>query len=318
MSRDGNLSSAYGSRQECKRGKLRLKQNNLVTAIGYIRSNISFSLADQIKALVRGHESKLDNDLATYANWSGISLHLSQQGSQQHHALMALLTCQFVFTSQLWPKMFGIASGLTPVSFLPSNWGDVSFRFWKNKAEAQIRDGLRMFIATTNNRDSLANVAQRWRPSYPDMDDYLAATRQNFAGKRLTATCYDAVMLWLFKSGLVSLPWLLKYRSANTELALTAAFGRGTVIWNGAFSLTDRLPMIPRGHIVHIFEHQSSWNGHWMVSLGNGLAAGVNNNSEFPPVPRDYCTQLNLNKQLLDFGGGSAVVIDPFFIPGRL
>ncbi|CNH85716.1 Uncharacterised protein [Yersinia thracica] len=295
-----------------------MKQNNLDTAIGYIKSNIGFSLAVQIEALIHGHESGINQDLSTSANWGCISLHLSQQGPLQYHALMALLTCQFVFNSGLWPSMSGTASVLTPKNRLPSNWKDLSLRFWKNKAEAQIRDGLRMFISTTNNQDNLANAAQRWRPSFPDTDDYLAATRQDFAGKRLTPTCYDAVMLWLFKSGLVSLPWLLKYRNANTESALTAAFGRGTVIWNGAFSPTNRLPMIPRGHIVHIFEHQLSWNGHWMVSLGNGLAAGVNNNNEDPPVPRDYCTQLNLNKQLLDFGGGTAVVIDPFLIPGRL
>lgn len=164
----------------------------------------------------------------------------------------------------------------------------------------------------------MANVAKRWRPSFPDINNYLVSTRKDFSGKYLTPTCYDAVMLWLFKSGLVSLPWLLKYRNANNEFSLTAAFGRGTVIWKGAFGLTDRIPMIPRGHIVHIFAHQFSWNGHWMVSLGNGLAAGVNNNNEVPPVPRNYCTQLNLNKQFLDFGGGTAVIIDPLLIPGRL
>ena len=297
---------------------IQIKLNN---GIDYIKQNVSLSLANHVTTLIRGHELKLSRDLATGPGWEDCFLPTSSIGNRyaQQHALTALLLCQYVFLSDLWPRMRGTASTLQSINHLSLNWKIKSYRFWRNKIELHIRDALKMFVATTNNSDYFANAAQRWRPSCPSVDELLRTTaRENFSGNPPSSTCYQAVMLWLFKSGLVSLPWLLKYRVANTELALTDAFGRGTIIWSGNFGSSDRLPPVPRGHIVHIFEHQSAWNGHWMVSLGDGRAVGVNNVDEDPPVPRTYCNNLNLNKQFLGLGGGTAIVIDPCYIPGRL
>ncbi len=175
-----------------------------------------------------------------------------------------------------------------------------------------------MFIATSDipAEVAFAAVADGAPPGGATMSPSLTATRTTFTGEP-TATCYDAVMLWLFKSGLVSFRWLLKNRNANTRETLTAAFGPGLPIWEGDFGPGDSLPNVPAGHIVHIYEHEQSWRGHWMVSTVNGGACGCNNNDEDPPVPRGYCSSLSLNKQFLDFGTGYAFVINPVQIPER-
>lgn len=104
---------------------------------------------------------------------------------------------------------------------------------------------------------------------------------------------------------------------------MTDAFGPGVVIWDdgqhGQFKKESRLPVVSKGHIVHIRESDAAWRGHWMVSTGTGGACGCNNNDEEgKTVNRSYSAQLSLDAQFRDYGGtGTAVVINPVQIPGR-
>ena len=296
-------------------------QQRLDETLTYIRTHVGPDLASQIAMLVGGRAALIGDELHLGARWDGLaSAAVTAAHTQQRHALRALLLCQRVYYSDLWPCLIGTVAARTAYNWLPADWKETSCQFWAGQTEAQIREGLRMFVATTDNLSYAANAATAWRPSPPGAPPYLTHTRESFSGSRLTDTCYDAVMLWLFKSGLVSLRWLLKHRNANTQPTLTDAFGPGMTLWNGAFAAPNTLPAVPRGCVVHIFENPSpgSWRGHWMISLGNGRAAGVNNNNEQPPVPRDYCTMLTLDKQFQDFGGGTAVTINPAVIPERL
>lgn len=287
--------------------------------LAYLAERIDRPLAAQVKELARGLEATLGAELHLGPRWDLLSSAAVQQThTEQRRALRALLLCQRIYFSDLWPSMIGTVAARTAVNWLPTDWKDRSCTIWASRSENDLRDALRSYVATTDSADMVANAAAGWRPAPPPSPPYLDVTRASFGGPRLTDTCYDAVMLWLFKSGLVSLRWLLRHRNANTADTLTEAFGPGLPIWNGAFGAADRLPNVPRGHIVHIYENPASWRGHWMVSLGNGRAAGVNNNEEEPPVPRDHCTTLTLDKQFRDYGGGTAVVINPMSIPGRL
>jgi hypothetical protein len=266
----------------------------------------------EIRGLIEGRETTISEDIALgprFTLFQSAQAILAQ--TQKRHALRALLLCQRVFFSDLAPSLISTSA---PCNRLPQNWKEQSLNFWKNRSEMEIRQALRMFVSTSHNIDLIANAALAGKPSWPE--SYLTTTRENFTGKPVS-TCYQAVMVWLFKSGFASLQWLLKCRTANTKDTLTAAFGVGRVIWQGSFADNQTLPAIPRGHIVHIFQDPASWNGHWMLSIGNGQAAGCNNNDENPMVQRDYCSQLTIHKQFLAYGGGTAVVIDPAQIPGR-
>lgn len=293
-------------------------QERINDSLTYIRNHFGASFANDIRGLVTGREAIIGPELSLGTRWDGLSSQGNKDGNtQKRHALRALLLCQRVYYSDLWPCLMGVVSARAAVNWLPNNWNQQSIQFWGNRSELQIREGIRMYVATSDNATLVANAAVAGQPSAPN-GPALTHTRNTFTGTSPTATCYDAVMLWLFKSGLVSLRWLLKYRNANTQADLTEAFGEGQVIWNGAFGNNDHLPAVPRGHIVHIYEDPQSWRGHWMVSTGNGKSAGCNNNDEDPPVPRDYCAALTLDKQFRDYGRGTAVVINPALIPNRL
>lgn len=102
----------------------------------------------------------------------------------------------------------------------------------------------------------------------------VCVTRSELSAAKVSI-CYVAVMIWLYRSGLVSLRWLLKYRDADSQERLEAAFGGGTEIWNEtslgrAFKRqpSDRFPNVPRGHVVHLYENPGAWRGHWMISTG--------------------------------------------------
>jgi hypothetical protein len=274
-------------------------------------------LADHIEELIAGQRATVSDVMSLGTRWDVFSSSASKDiATQQRRALRSLLLCQRVYFSDLWPGLIGLVAQRVPYNWLPANWKEQSLTFWGGRTESDIRAALRMFIATSDASDHAANAAVRGQPSAPLLP-FLTATRDTFGGQQ-TATCYDAVMLWLFKSGLVSLRWLLRHRNANTQATLDDAFGAGTVIWNGAFAATDHLASVPRGHIVHIFEDAgNAWRGHWMISTGKGGAAGCNNNTE-GTLPRHYCNTLTLDGQFRDFGQGTAIVINPQQIPGRL
>lgn len=294
-------------------------QERINDTLDYIRQQVSPGLALEMNGLIGANAGPISEEISLGARFTALqSATTTTTETQQRRALRALMLCQRIYFSDLWPCLTGIMATPTAINRLPTNWAEQSRSFWENKSEAEIRSALQMYVATTDNPDMVANAAVAGQPSVPN-GVFLTQTRASFSGGAV-GTCYDAVMVWLFKSGLVSLRWLLKHRSANTEQSLNDAFGRGVEILNGNFTDADDFPNVPRGHIVHIYENPSAWRGHWMISAGGGRAAGCNNNDEDPPVPRTYCSQLTLKKQFLDYPGNQrvALVINPAAIPGRL
>jgi len=281
--------------------------------IDYIRVNIGPGLAAHLFQTAGGVAGRIGDDLSIGKRWDVFS---SNRGplTEKRRALRSLLLCQRVYFSDLWPSMLGMPAAPTAYNWLGPDWSTHSINFWKAKSEAEICEGIRMFTATSGNPACTVPFATNGAPGATV--PALLYDRRTFAGAA-TSTCYDAVMLWLFLGGLVSMKWLQQFRNANTKIALQAAFGPGETIWSGDFDGTVPLKNIPAGHVIHIFEHEESWRGHWMISTGGDGACGVNNNNETPPVARQYCSTLSLKKQFLDFGKGCVVVIDPAQIPNR-
>jgi hypothetical protein len=256
------------------------------------------------------------------------------QSTQTRRALRALLLCQRVYFSELWAQIHGNGGAARPQSYLSSNWKADSLRHWNNQPIDEIHKGITTFCVTRTDAPSVAKAAEAGPPDpqAPIPDLTLTRDRQRFPGT--PSGCYQSVMGWLFKSGLVSYRWYMKHQIANNKASLRAAFGEGREIWSAdqPFSLRGHvfLPRVPRGHIVHLYAPGNRWLGHWLVSLGGGRACGCNNDTEAGAVERRYSSSCSLDKQFY-FGykqplphdpsrleRGIADVFDPFLIPNRL
>ena len=88
---------------------------------------------------------------------------------------------------------------------------------------------------------------------------------------------------------------------------------------------------MPRGHIVYLYvDNRERWNGHWLVSHGDGFTSACNNSSE-DGTNIIFAPRCSLDNQFLygykhalrpgaavPFERGIAEVINPLEIPGRM
>ena len=90
---------------------------------------------------------------------------------------------------------------------------------------------------------------------------------------------------------------------------------------------------IGAGYVVHIWSPQNyNWNGHWIVTNGDGTICGVNNgevHTRNPPVQKNYTNHSTLLEQFAGYGEvldakadvwrtAVMAVIDPMTMPNRL
>lgn len=305
--------------------------------INYL-TKISPGLAQHISSLAGADDDNIGEELSL-----GKYLLHTHAAEQKRHAMRALLLCQRVYLSDIWPKYFGGPAVLQPINSLPADWKSISLRNWDSQSEPQIQEGIKAFTVTTDNISGLQDVAASGHPGTLPAACLTLSRASRFGGG---PSCYGAVMIWLFRSGLVSYRWYLKYNGANDQASLTAAFGRGRIIWpanNLQFRLVDEfgktqvgLRGAPPNHIVHLYsETPGRWNGHWLITKAFGGACGCNNDAEKeygtiykrPPAPNDYSNNCTLNGQFCggykEFRNGSyergvAVLIDPLRIPERM
>ncbi|MEN0054355.1 MAG: hypothetical protein AAGC65_11830 [Mucilaginibacter sp.] len=232
-------------------------------------------------------------------------------------ALRALLLCQRYYISNLY----------TRTNMLDSNWHTISVDHWKSRNKNAIDNGIRVFTAPCDNAAELAEVAENagGPPTSNNHRDYKLNRDERFTIG--SGTCYMAVMAWLLKSGLVSYPWYLKSTAISSISDLKTKLGTPQQIWTSAqpFTSGSQLPPVPRGYIVYINYKEEFGYGHWLVSLGNGLAAGCNND-DTDGTPNLYSKNANLNNQFYHgFNEGNATgtpkgvayVFDPAQIPNR-
>ena len=174
------------------------------------------------------------------------------KNTNQRHALRALLLYQYVFIGKMWRKYFG--SSLEVSSDLPTNWKSQSVEHWKFKTQLEVNKAIAIYMRTDPQTFYLADIAE----DTPDFiePDALKITRENFTMKR-GPSCYQAVMIWLFMSGFTSYQWLLKYKGAAGEAALSQAFGPPTQTLYKADDAKLReeinLGVIQRGNFIHLY-----------------------------------------------------------------
>ncbi len=308
-------------------------QSRIDDATAYIYTQVSQELANHVSMTVRaGNVTVIGKELSLGARNDGADDPTYGANTQQRQALRALLLCQRVYFSDLWWQDT-YANGTTAANnTLSVNWKAQSLHHWRNMQEFQIKEGIRVF-ATTNRSCATLVAAADAKPANHTLPS-LTVTRltQPFPG---LISCYGAVMTWLVRSGIASVRWYGKWGGASTQATLTAAFagptpalapGQMLIGPDQPFGPTDPFPAVPLGHIVHLFcDYGHRWNGHWLVSNGDGTASGCNNDVT-DGTPNDYVRACSLANQFRNgYRGplpgqpgnwrGQAWVIDPLAIP---
>jgi hypothetical protein len=260
--------------------------------------------------------------------------------TEQRHALRALLLCQRVYFSTLWAKSGGHS---TPDDKLSPGWKNLSLNHWKTGSEAKIQEAIKMFSPVLGaKRKDLQRIAFAGAPGGAGWQGNLTVSRTDHATLGYGHTCYVGVQGWLVKSGLVSLRWFMQNWNPVDQAACDLLFGAGTVVWNGPFdpakdekAVRAEIAQIKAGSIVHIWSPQhTNWNGHWVITNGDGTICGVNNGMYLARDAENgqdvlvaYTNHSTLYEQFRSYGGAMGkglwktavmAVIDPEALPNQI
>jgi hypothetical protein len=206
--------------------------------------------------------------------------------TNKRHALRGLLLCQRVYFSTLWAKRTENRVDYVPnTDALTPDWKIRSLAHWGNASEVDLLSAIGMFAPVADaNRADLAAAAQAGPPdgSKNEIAGNVTLTRSRSCCIGAAETCYRGVLAWLLQSGIVSLRWFMTDTAPNGEEACNRLFGEGVDVWNKdtPFRNNSVLPLVGTGYILHMWTEQMGipgWNGHWVISNGDGTICGVNN-----------------------------------------
>lgn len=224
-------------------------------ALEYIREKIDRGLAQDIRRNIASGDS------------AGAEISLSGGGfwhagtESQHWAIRALLLCQ---------QAYLVGPGAHPiVRATNANAAARVQAHFRNRSEAQVQEAIKSYkVKTGVTRQKLATVAEHTHATEGDFD-FATRTRQDDS-LGANPVCFNAVRLWLFKAGFVSLRWL-----ASDGYGLDA--NTCNQILGDGIEITPRaLPRMPKGYMFNFHARKSPATCHWGISLGGGRAAGSN------------------------------------------
>lgn len=307
-------------------------QSRIDDAVAYIYQLGKAELANHVATLARPHASKIGGELSLGSRPDGKDDPAFASNTRKRNALRALLLLQRVYFSDLWWTLSPMGGVQPKATMLAKDWKATSLRHWSPLPEAEIEKAILAFAPSTALVDNLINaVTAMPDPTVAQPDLTLTREKAPFPGN---VSCYGAVMAWLFNAGLVSYRWYARHSGAMNKATLEAAFGKGRRLIgpNDPFDDKSVFPIVPVGHIVHLYSEESGgvrWNGHWMISLGGGRGAGCNNddtdgtNRVFTPNASLANQFYNGYRDAVDGQPGKTWkgvvdVIDPLDIPERI
>jgi len=284
--------------------------------INYLQTNFP-GLGDHIETVVPpGMKSDVSKELSLGSRNDKADSPLYGTNTNQRHALRGLLLCQRVYFSNLWAKRSqNWGNQYIPVfDTLKPSWKIESLNHWQNKTEIEIKSGIAMFMPVPGaTAADLVAAAKAGPPpgGPPEIAGNLKLSRNLDCCLGAKETCYRGVFAWLLKSGLVSLRWFMKEVSPGGKASLDRVFGQGTIVWPGnkPFEEKSVLPPVEAGFICHMWVEQYGvfgWNGHWVISNGDGTICGVNNGEVKKlneVVQKDYTNTGKLRSQFEGYGG---------------
>jgi hypothetical protein len=251
-------------------------------------NNLDSTLAAHLDQEVRTNamtKGEIGKKLSLQGIWSKGHLYRSQ-----HAALRALMLCQAIYLSPPWARKAKYTRSKTKEhdgevksvrdgyqDYYTAGTLDVPTSIVRNMSESEIKKRIRCYVPVGGvGTDDVAAAAEA--PVGEGTINHNTLTREDGLLFK-NAICFDAVSLWLFKSGFVSIRWLthegpsLQADTANDMLGL------------GREITADQLERMPRGMLFNF--HAASSKGrdnrdvcHWGVSLGGGYGAAANTTAE--------------------------------------
>ncbi len=271
-------------------------------------------LGDHINTIVTGGLRDQISAQLSLGSMSGV--HKANNANKNaRKALRGLLLCQRVYFSDLWASTTFVGGDTyRDSSLLDLNWKQLSLKTWGMQSEASIRSAIAMFTVVPGaTAADVALAARTDRPSgmAPKIAGNLTVSRNNFPLTGPSETCYRGVLAWLLKAGVISFRWFMKNSAPSGSQALNDLFGPGVVVWapNVNFTNNSVIPHVEAGFVVHMWMEDSGeggWNGHWVISNGDGTICGVNNgivNKNDETVIQAYTKNGKLRSQFEGYGG---------------
>ncbi len=206
----------------------------------------------------------------------------------QHKALRALMLCQTFYLQPPWARQEEFIRGDSPNpdGSFPTVGGqykpyylewklDVPTASIRNKSESAIKELISCYATIpTATPGDLADIAGG-KVIEGESADYRTLSRTGPSRFGNMCVCYDAVRLWLFKAGFVSMKWLTHEGPSLIARTANQMLGEGVVV------PPEKLESIPRGWVFNF--HGGDVQGrsnkdvcHWGVSLGHGIGAATN------------------------------------------
>jgi hypothetical protein len=240
--------------------------------VQYIRTYIDAGLAQNIENIILQNRSKdsvgADLSLSGHKYW--------KNGTDgQHKAVRALILCQKTYLTENY------AVGANGGGFNYEHDADRTYLpkdYYLKKTEEEVKRAVKCYWPIlTASRDDLVTAATGI--SNPQgITHWLTLTRDTDPFPNMPV-CFDALKMWLFKAGFVSLRWLAKTGPLMTAQTVNAMLGDGVII-------EERdLNSIPAGYLFNFHRKGDKAVCHWGVSLGSGWAAGSNTSANWLGSP---------------------------------
>ena len=190
-------------------------------------------------------------------------------------AVRALRLCQMAYLGSNWAKQTGGATGIAN-NLNSANGASLTMDTYLNKSEAMARDAIQAYVALHPAVTAVADAAELVKngigPINPPFEKMTRAQNPFPSGQ----VCFNCVYWWLFKSGFVSLRWILHKGMALGAENANTFLGAGTPITVG---VNGQVHGIARGTVLNWRgdQHDTKDICHWAVALGDDFAAGANN-----------------------------------------
>jgi hypothetical protein len=279
-------------------------------------------IGDHINTIILGARQVETSKLLALGSMKGVHKN-TNANKNSRHALRGLLLCQRTYFSADWAKSNFVGQpAAVYLTALDPNWKTTSINTWGMRSEAQILDAISMFAINPNaSAADVSRVAKLGAPTGlpPAIAGNLKAARSTFRVTGVAETCYRGVLGWLLKSGMVSLRWFMQNAAPNGKISLDELFGQGVEVWSPNVPFTDRsvLPAVEAGWVVHMWNENTEaggWNGHWVISNGDGTFCGVNNGLVAGgqgriEVLQIYSNNGTLRSQFEGYGGNEMVEV---------
>jgi hypothetical protein len=189
----------------------------------------------------------------------------------QHWALRGLLMCQMAFLGVHYAK--GGLNGTEPYDYNVHK--EATVPFYLKKPEEELKKAIRCYLTVPGSRREDLILAAYTKPGLGNETIWETTTRETEPWPMSRwPVCFEALKMWLFKAGFVSLRWMAQKGPMMMAQTVNNLLGWGQIIQE------NDVTRIPPGYMFNFHKTGDPSVCHWGVSLGDGWAAAANTTAD--------------------------------------